>query len=153
MIFESVNYSFLLQDFLFSMGVGLVVGVVNQLLSVFLYKGRTRLFIRDMLLCFVFAVLVFSYVVSFANYHIVRIYHILGALLGFWAYNINFSVIFQKFFEKIFLFVKNKMLCYGKKLLTTVCDLRTKSTIKRKKDQNVAEEVLLKSEEVIVYNL
>ena len=153
MIFESVNYSFLLQDFLFSMGAGFVVGVINQLLSVVLYRGKVRLFIKDMLVCFVFAVVVFSYVVSFANYQIVRIYHILGAFVGFLAFNINFSAIFHKFFEKIFLFLKNKILCHGKKVFTTVCDLRAKCTIKRQKEQNVTEAAPLKSEEVIVYNL
>ena len=153
MIFEGVNYSFLLQDFLFSIGAGFVVGGLNQLLSVFMYKGRIRLFIKDILVCFLFAVVVFSYVVSFANYQVVRIYHILGALLGFLSFNIRFAHIFHKFFEKFFLFIKNKMLCYGKKVFTTICVFCKKRTKRRHTDKETAQPNHLKNKEVIVYNL
>ena len=83
MNFDVVNYSFLLQDFIFAMGAGFAVGGINRFLSLFLYKGKIRLWIKDMLVAFLFAVAVFSYVVSFANYPDVRIYHLLGALFGF----------------------------------------------------------------------
>ena len=102
MNFDSVNYSFLLQDFVFAMAAGFAVGGANLFLSLFLYKNKISLWIRDMLTAFIFAIAVFSYVVSFANYPDVRIYHLVGALFGFLSFNFNFSTIFHKYSEKFF---------------------------------------------------
>ena len=57
MNFDVVNYSFLLQDFIFAMGAGFAVGGINRFLSLFLYKGKIRLWIKDMLVAFLFAVI------------------------------------------------------------------------------------------------
>ena len=153
MIFESIDYWFALQDFIFSMAAGFVVAFFYQLLSVFLYKGKTTVFIKDMITCTVFAVVIFSYVISFTNYPIIRIYHILGGFLGFLAYPFHFSTIFHKFFEKIFSVLKNKILCCGKKVLTIVCERRQKSA----KTADIApmepQDGHLKSCEVLLYNL
>ena len=153
MNFDSVNYYFLLQDFAFAMAAGFAVGGINRFLALFLYKGKIRLWIRDMLTAFIFSVAVFSYVVSFANYPDVRIYHIVGALFGFLSFNFNFSTIFHKFSEKIFSKAKNNMLCYGKKVYSTICAKRQKIHKKHKKQQPLAENTDLKNDNNWVYNL
>ena len=153
MNFEAVNYSFLLQDSLFAMGAGFAVGGVNRFLSLFLYKGKICLWIRDMLTAFLFAVAVFSYVVSFANYPDIRVYHLLGALFGFISFNFHFSPIFHKFFEKFFNRVKTYILCCNKKVYNTICGARQKIIKKHKKQQPVAENTDLKKDDNWVYNL
>ena len=153
MIFESIDYWFAFQDFLFSISAGFVVAFFYQLLSIFLYKGKTVVFIKDLLICIVFSVVIFSYVISFTNYPIIRIYHILGGFLGFLAFPFCFSAIFHKFFEKIFSAIKNKILCCGKKVSTIVCEKRQK----RAKTADIATAEVtdehLKSCEVLLYNL
>lgn len=153
MIFESIDYSFALQDFLFSIGAGFAVGFVSQLLSVFLYKNRVLVFIRDILVSFVFAVVIFSYVVSFTNYPIIRIYHIFGGLLGIFCFSVQFSTFFHKIFTKIFLTIKNKILCYGKKVYSIICDFKAKKQKKEKPPAEEGENEPLKTREVLVYNL
>ena len=153
MNFDVVNYSFLLQDFVFAMGAGFAVGGINRFLSLFLYKSKIRLWIKDMLVAFLFAVAVFSYVVSFANYPDVRIYHLLGALFGFLSFNFNFSTIFHKFFENFSKNTKNKMLCYGKKVYGIICVKKQKTSKKQKKQQSLPENTDLKNNDNWVYNL
>ncbi len=153
MIFESVNYSFLLQDFLFTLAVGLAVGFINQLVSVFIYKGKVRLFIKDIFICTLFAVALFSYVISFANYPVVRFYHIIGAFIGFWSFNIRFSIFFQKISEKFFGFLKRKMLCRFGKIKSVFCDLHRKRQEKRRKTKKEETKADLKTEDILVYNL
>ena len=153
MNFDVVNYSFLLQDFIFAMGAGFAVGGINRFLSLFLYKGKIRLWIKDILVAFLFAVAVFSYVVSFANYPDVRIYHLLGALFGFLSFNFNFSTIFHKFFEKFSKKTKNKMLCCGKKVYGIICAQKQKVLKKQKKQQPSPENTDLKNNDNWVYNL
>lgn len=153
MNFDSVNYSFLLQDFIFAMAAGFAVGGAKQFMAIFLPKGKKRLFVRDMLTAFLFAAAVFSFAVSFANYSDVRIYHILGALFGFLSFNFNFSTIFHKIFKKFFSKAKIKMLCYGKKVFGTICGLKQKINKSSKKCQQVAQNEDLKSENIWVYNL
>ena len=140
MIFESINYWFAFQDFVFSIGAGFAVGFFYQIISVFLYKGKTAVFIKDILTCFVFAVVVFSYVVSFTNYPIIRIYHIIGGFLGFCAFPFKFSTYFHKIFEKFLNFVINNILCYGKKVSSIICEQRQKRREKHKKRREPTED-------------
>ena len=153
MIFESIDYFFAIQDVLFSLGAGYAVGFFAQILSVFLYKGRIRMFIKDILVSFVFAVVMFSYVISFTNYPVIRIYHILGGIMGYFCFSLQFSVFFQKISEKIFLFLKNKMLCYGKKVSSTICGLKQKMQKKSKSAKQQEENGPLKKEAELLYNL
>jgi len=153
MIFESINYSFFLQDIFFSMAVGLAVAIIHEIVSIFLYKGRIRLFIRDIFICFLFAVAVFSYVVSFANYPVVRIYHILAAFFGFLSFNIPFSKIFHKLSEKIFGFAKLKILYLYSKMKSIICVLSEKRRRKTQEKEQQGQKADLKTEEVLVYNL
>jgi len=153
MNFDSVNYSFLLQDFIFAAGAGFAVGFLQQLLAVFLYGSKTKVAVRDMLTAFIFAVVVFSYTISFANYPDIRIYHILGAFTGFLTFDFEFSAIFQKFFKKIYKFSKDKILCCGKKVYSTICGLRQKYKKKDKKEIQLAKNTDLKNQDNWVYNL
>ena len=91
MIFSPQSYILIFQDAVFSIGVGFIAGFVYQLLGVFLYKGRRKLFIRDVVTGVVFAVLVFSYSVSFANYPILRWYMVLFAAVGMGLFTPCFS--------------------------------------------------------------
>lgn len=153
MIFESINYSFFAQDIAFSMAVGFAVALINEFVSIFLYKGRVRLFIKDIFICVLFAVAVFSYVVSFANYPVVRIYHILAAFLGFLSFNIPFSKFFQKLSEKIFDFIKIKILCLNDKIKSIICVFVEKRRHKTQEKEQQGQKAGLKTEEVLVYNL
>ena len=153
MIFESINYSFLLQDFAFAMAVGFAVAVVNEAVSIFVYKGRRLVFIKDILMCVFFAAAVFSYVVSFANYPVVRIYHIIAAFVGFLSFNIPFSKFFHKIHEKIFGFLGHKILCVCGKIKPVICVFAGKRRQKKKAQQDALHKADLKSDEVMVYNL
>ena len=152
MIFESINYSFLLQDFLFAMAVGFVVGFINQLVSIFLCKGRAGLFVKDIFICTVFAVALFSYVVSFANYPVVRFYHIFGAFAGFLSFNIRFSIIFHKIFGKIYGIFEHKMLCVWQRIKSAFCTSWRKRATKHPESKEKGKNADLKTNEVLIYN-
>lgn len=91
MIFQVQSYALIFHDAIFAMGVGFVAGAFYQLLGIFLYKGRVKLFIRDVATGIVFATLIFSYSVSFANYPILRWYMVLPALIGLVAFPVCLS--------------------------------------------------------------
>lgn len=152
MIFESINYAFLLQDFVFAMAAGFVVGFLNQIVSIFICKGRICLFIKDIFICTVFAVTLFSYVVSFANYPVVRFYHIICAFAGFLSFNIRFSTIFHKIFEKIYKIFLRKILWLWNKIKTAFCVRRHKMAEKRQKTEDLPKNADLKTREVLIYN-
>ncbi len=152
MIFESINYSFLLQDFLFAMAVGFAVGFINQLVSIFLCKGRAGLFVKDIFICTVFAVALFSYVVSFANYPVVRFYHIVGAFAGFLSFDIRFSIIFHKIFGKIYEIFKRKMLCVWQRIRSAFCAAWRKRATKHPVSKEETKKADLKTNDVLIYN-
>ena len=153
MNFDSVNYSFLLQDFIFAMAAGFAVAGVNSFLSLFICGGKAAVFVRDMLTCFLFAVAVFSFVVSFANYPDIRFYHIISAFFGYLCYNFNFAGYFEKFSKKIFSKAKNKMLCRIKKYYRTICVFAAKKRKKAEKQEKSDKKEPLKNGEIWVYNL
>lgn len=153
MIFEPVVYPYLLQDFFCSAGAGFAVGFANQLLASVLPGGKLARFAKDIIVSFIFAVAVFSYVISFTNYPVIRIYHILGALCGFCAFPVHFSTFFHKVFQKIFIFLKYKMLCLCGKIKSTICAKRQKTKQKKQPPQNAAQNDHLKNEDSLIYNL
>lgn len=153
MIFEAVNYAHLVQDFVCSAGAGFGVAFVGQLLSSVLPCGKKGVFVRDVAVSFLFALTIFSYVISFTNYPVVRIYHLIGGAAGFFAFPVKFSVFFHKISKKIFNIPKNKMLCLYGKIKSTVCD-KTQKTVKNNEEgQNALQNDHLKSEDVLIYNL
>lgn len=153
MIFESVNYSHLLQDFVFSMGAGFAAGFINQVLSAFFPSGKKGVFFRDIIACLVFTIVVFSYVISFTNYPIIRIYHILGGIAGYLSFPYRFSIYSQKILKKFFGKFKNKIWCFAVKIKSTICARRQKSRLRKEQQQKTEQQGDLKTEEVWVYNL
>ena len=153
MNFDSTNYVFLLQDFIFAAAAGFAAGWIGCVLSVFMPAGRKVLWIRDMLTAFIFSVLVFSYVVSFANYPDVRIYHLLGALFGFLSFDYGFSAFLHKKIIKKIEKVKNKMLCFAARIFGTICVCVRKNRENNKKQQPEPKNTDLKNDNSWVYNL
>ncbi len=153
MIFESINYSWLLQDFLFSIVAGFITAIFNQIIGIFLYKGKVRLFIRDILTCIFFSIILYSFIISFANYKIFRIYHIFAGIIGLFCFNVKFSEIFHNFFDKIIVRIKNKILCFVKKKYTTICILRSKKKEEHQKQTKTDKKDHLKTDDVYVYNI
>ena len=152
MMFEAQRYSLVVWDALYSMGAGFVVGFAYQLLSVFLYKGKVAVFIKDIIISVFFAVVVFSFSVSFANYKLTRWYNITFALLG----RVLFTPAFSHCFHRGVVWR-----CGGAKNVAIKC---TKgiygklSTKPKKKVEKVQENMqknysdLLKDCEVLLYN-
>lgn len=153
MIFESINYSHLLQDFIFSMGAGFAVGVINEAAAIFLPGGKKTQFFRDVFLCMLLSFVIFSYVISFTNYPIIRFYHLLGGILGFLSFPFKFSIFFHKIVKNFFIKLKNKILCLVNKAVSIICDHRQKRRQKKENQQKTAETEDLQSKEVWVYNL
>lgn len=153
MIFESINYVWLLQDFVFSMVAGFITAIFSQIIGIILYKGKIRLFIRDILTCLFFSVMIYSFIISFANYHILRIYHIIGGLIGFLCFNIKFSKIFHILFERIFKWNKSKILCVLKKINSTISVRRQKKAKSKVEKQKSTTDESLKTDIIYVYNI
>ena len=106
MNFSPENYSLVFQDAMYAMCVGFLTGFINQLLGIFLSKSRIRIFIKDLLSSLFFTLLLFSYVVSFANYPTLRWYHFIAALAGFACFAPCFDYIGQTVFSLIWATVK-----------------------------------------------
>lgn len=153
MMFESVNYTFLLQDFAFAAAVGFAVAVTDQIVSLFIYRGRISVFFKDTAVCILFAVAVFSYVVSFANYPVVRIYHIMAAALGFVSFQLPFSGCFHKIYEKFLKKIKHYISCLLMSFRTILCGFAEKHRAKKIKKENFHKKTDLKKQDIVVYNL
>ena len=152
MMLEAQRYSLVLWDALYSMGTGFVVGFVYQLLSVFLYKGKIAVFIKDIAISVVFAVVVFSFSVSFANYKLVRWYNIVFALLGRVMFTPGFSHCLHRVVTSLFTGVKNTTV----KCTEGICGKLLNKTDKKAKkaEENTQKNPtdLLKDCEVVLYN-
>ncbi len=152
MIFEVQSYTLVLWDAVYSMGVGFATAVVYQLLSAFTGRGKIAVFIRDVVISCVFAVLIFSYVVSFANYKVLRWYNVAFGLLGWFCFplavgdgiNILITGLLQKTVTKA-IGVKNTI-C-GKLSVITEKKLQ-----KNKKNIQKNPKEVLKRTEVMLYN-
>ncbi len=87
MIFEAQRYSYIFSDRVYSLAVGALAGFFHRLLSLFLSKGKVRVFIKDFATAFVFSLFLYSYVISFANYRVLRWYNVLFRLAGLVLFN------------------------------------------------------------------
>ena len=115
MIFEAQRYDLVFWDAVYSMGVGFVVGFIYQLLSAFFYKGKIAVFIKDIAISCIFAIVIFSFVVSFANYKVLRWYNVTFALLGRVMFTPNFGNIVHKIFQVLILKFINSLKVIFKK--------------------------------------
>ena len=152
MIFDAQRYNLVMWDFLYSMGAGFAVGVIYQLMSVFLYRNKAAVFVKDLVCGGVFATVVFSYVVSFANYKVLRWYNIARALGGLLLFTPGFAQTFHRLTAVVHNPLKNtakKGFEYFRgKLLTKM----------QKKVENFHENIqknqpeVLKQTEIVLYN-
>ena len=106
-MFEPQRYLLVFWDGVYSMAVGLVVGFFYQLVSLFLYKGKVAVFIKDVAVSAVFALIMFSYVVSFANYSLLRWYNIAFGLVGWRCWPFAFSKMVNRWQNRIIKKVKS----------------------------------------------
>ena len=152
MIFEAQRYSLVMEDLIYSMGAGFMTGVVYQLLSLLFYKNKVAVFIKDVLISCFFATALFSFVVSFANYKVLRWYNIVMALLGWLTFTPSFSNGFHSAVGRLSKCVKSKLIkvytVFHKKLLTKMQKKVERFHEKTQKNQTE----VLKETKVILYN-
>ena len=152
MIFEPQKYSFIFQDAVYSLAVGFICGFINRLLSCFLYKGKIKLFIKDVLMTVVFAVSVFSYTVSFANYKVLRWYNVFFALTGL--------VFFRPCFDRIVHILSSFINVTAKYVFTLFMDTAVKSmkeyyrkkVVKHQKNTQKSPSEPLQDDDKVLYN-
>ncbi len=152
MIFEVQSYWLIFQDMVYSLGVGFIAGFINQLLAVFLYKNKKAVFVRDIIMSIVFAVLVFSYTVSFANYKVLRWYNVLFALIGL----VLFTPCFSKGGHLMVLLVASSAVFMVRTAKHNIVKMFSRCREKRRKNlkQTNCEKSndVLKNEDILLYN-
>ena len=152
MIFGVQSYLLIFQDAVYSLGVGFATGVFYQLISVFLYKGKIAVFIRDVVAAVFFTVAVFSYSISFANYRILRWYNVFFALIGRIMFTPAFSNCMHRYTDIIILTAKD---CIKRLAVSVSGKLSVKiEKIKGKNQKNTQKnsDEVLKEREVLLYN-
>ncbi len=147
MIFEPENYRFILEDCIYSLSAGFIVSFINEILKSVFYKTKIMIFIKDILISVIFAIVIFSYVISFANYSILRWYHILFSFTGFLLSRFSFSKILKLIFNLYFSGFSILLRHFKEKVSISV-------KIKKKTDTKKCEndKILLKSDDVLLYN-
>ena len=152
MIFDPQSYSLIFADRLYCLAIGFVTGFINQLLAVFLYKGRVAVFIRDVVVSVVFTVLIFSYSVSFANYRILRWYNVAFALVGLVMFAPCFATAGNFLLKTA---VKRAGRTVATAIKTTAGQLNEHRQKKLEKKQKFTQKTasdLLKQDDVMLYN-
>lgn len=152
MIFEAQRYSFIFQDAAYSMAVGFLTGFINRVLSSFLFKGKRRIFIKDIAVSFVFALLLYSYSVSFANYSVLRWYNVAAALAGLVLFSPCFDKAVQVIFQLAGAAAKHFLKGTAKKISEKIKKENRKSAKKRKKIPQNNDEEVLKVPDKLLYN-
>jgi len=152
MNFDPIHYNLLLQDAVYAMAVGFITGFFYHLMSVFLYRGKVRIFIRDFISCIVFAVLLFSYCVSFANYPVLRWFHVIPAAAGRVLFSPCFDIALRTVLQLAaasagYFFENTK-----KKTKKHIRENIRKIAEKRQKFPQKNPEELLKQDDILLYN-
>ncbi len=152
MIFEPQKYSFIMQDAVYSLAIGFMCGFINRCLSCFFYKGKVRLFIKDVLMTVVFATLVFSYAVSFANYKVLRWYNVFFALMGLVFFRPCFDRIVHILSSFIAVTIKYIFSLIKNAVVISAKEYRSKKVVKHQKNtQNLPSEPL-QDDDKVLYN-
>ena len=152
MIFEVQSYQLILWDAVYSMGIGFVSAVIYQILSAFMARGKILIFIKDVVISCIFGVLIFSYVVSFANYKVLRWYNVAFGLLGWFcfplAFGKSFNILISNLLSKISIKTTNcvKQVCGKLSVITE------KKSQKNKNNTQKNQKEVLKETEVLLYN-
>ncbi len=152
MIFEPQSYSLIFQDAVYSMAVGFITGFVYQLLGVFLYNGRAKQFVRDIIAGLVFTVLIFSYSISFANYPILRWYMVLFALLGAVLFTPRFARRGNIMLKLVAVTLRFFTLAAAKKFRGKLLDISEKNKQKKQKFPQKNRPEVLKTNDIMLYN-
>lgn len=152
MIFEAQRYDFVFWDAVYSMGVGFAVGFVYQLLSVFLYKGRLAVFVKDIAIGCIFTIAVFSFVVSFANYKVLRWYNVAFALLGRVMFTPQFGLLLHRWGDMVVMGVKTAVKKVFKGIYGKFLTKKDKNVEKPEEFSQENENEVLKRTEFILYN-
>lgn len=152
MIFEPQKYLFIWHDALYSLGVGFLCGFFNRLLSSFLYRGKVRVFIRDVLSCLFFALMLFSYTVSFANYRVLRWYNVAFAFAGAVMFIPAFDRAVQLFFSLFNVTVKYRTAAVYRTIQGKLSEHKRKQTEKHQKFTQKSEPEALKDNDKVLYN-
>lgn len=135
------------------MGAGFAMGVLNQVLSCFLFKSKIKLFIKDIINGVVFSVIIFSFVVSFANYKVLRWYNVLAALVGFILFSPQFSKLVQRLFTTIKKFADKQRKKLFMALKTTINKKKAKISEQLQKKQVKSDKNVLQTTDKVMYNL
>ena len=152
MIFERQSYSFIFQDAVYSMAVGFITGFINQLLAVFLYKGKIKVFIRDIAVSFIFAILLYSYSVSFANYKVLRWYNVVFALAGHIFFAPCFDSTVRMVLKLAAVSIRRAAIVPVRKIGIKLLNKIKKFTEKRQKFTQKNDENVLKQTDIVLYN-
>ncbi len=152
MIFEPQKFTYILQDALYSMAAGFTAGFFYRWLDVFLPKGKVRVFIKDIVTAVFFSFVMYSYVVSFANYRVLRWYNVLFGIIGM----ILFDPVFNTGLKILFSVVKLLLFTRLKRIVDVLMAERNKFISKQKeKYQKITPKnspQLLKQDDKILYN-
>ena len=152
MIFEPQKYSFIFQDAVYSLGVGFLCGFINRLLSCFLYRGKIRLFIKDVVMTFVFATFIFSYTVSFANYRVLRWYNVLFAFTGKIAFRPAFDKAVRLISGLVGVTVRHVYRVLVVRVGKYITVYRQKKVVKHQKNTQNQLCELMQDDEKVLYN-
>ena len=152
MIFEAQSYYLILLDAVHSLGIGFITGFVYQLLGIFLYKGRKKLFVRDVATGLFFTVAMFSYSVSFANYPVMRWYMVVFAVIGMVMFTPAFSHRAHRILVTVCSFIYSCVNRRSNKICVKLLENIKKKQLKKQKiTQKNASEVL-KENNIMLYN-
>ncbi|MBQ8604659.1 MAG: hypothetical protein IJ410_07435 [Oscillospiraceae bacterium] len=152
MIFEPQRYTFIWQDAVHSLAVGFLCGFVNRLLSSFLYKGKIRLFIKDVTVSVFFAVMIFSYAISFANYRVLRWYNVVFALAGTVLFRPGFDRAVHLVFSLADVTIKYIVSLFRHRLNRSLDNYRRKKIEKQQKITQKTETEPLHDNDKVLYN-
>ena len=152
MMFEPQSYTLIMWDAVYSIAAGFVVGFVYQLLSVFLYRGKLAVFIRDVAVWAVFASVLFSFVISFANYKVLRWYNVAFGLVGWRCFPFAFSAVCNRWCMAVSSKFLNAVKHFAGVVAGEFSAMAEKKRTKKKKITQKNKEELLKETEVLLYN-
>ena len=152
MIFESQSYYLIFQDAVHSLGIGFITGFVYQLLGIFLYKGRKKLFVRDVATGLFFTVAMFSYSVSFANYPVMRWYMVVFAVIGMVMFTPAFSHRAHRILVTVCSFIYSCVNRRSNKICVRLLENIKKKQLKKQKNTQKNASEVLKENNIMLYN-
>jgi len=160
-----VSLSSQTKNFLFSLGFGVLIGVLYDVLRVIrmsISQSKKALYITDFIFVFVSSVATFLFCLTVTDGQL-RFYVLFGEALGFFIYYFSFGVIAVKFsartvekikafFKKIFRFISAPF----RKIFAGVSSFAKKASAKSRKSLKKSvknAKILLSSDKSLLYNL